>query len=300
MTTPKTTPTTPTKTDNKLVKNQMSTHLDVLERTALTKLLTDSGMQPAKFVQIVTNAVKSSPKILENYDRFAPSLLASVLTCAEMQLNPSPISGEFYFYPFGDKVMPIIGYQGLVALVLRGGEVTRVSAEVVYKGDTFEYELGLEPKLKHIPNAQADRSPDDIEWVYCVAKLKSGDVVFKVMSRAEIVAIKNLAKYENSLYFSKKDPQNWMVKKTCLKQLIKLLPKTYQLSKAISVDDRIEGGGSVVLKDGQVILQNEKIQKQSRHKNPYDTILGDETETIEETLLVDLPDETKSDGGLFS
>ena len=155
MTTPKTTPTPPTKTDNKLVKNQMSTHLDVLERTALTKLLTDSGMQPAKFVQIVTNAVKSSPKILENYDKFAPSLLASVLTCAEMQLNPSPISGEFYFYPFADKVMPIIGYQGLVALVLRGGEVTKVSAEVVYKGDTFEYELGLEPKLKHIPNAQA-------------------------------------------------------------------------------------------------------------------------------------------------
>ena len=290
----------PQTTNSNVVKNQMSQHFDVLERTALVKLLQDSGTPPAKFIQMITNAVKSTPKILENYEKFAPSLLASVLTCAEMQLNPSPIAGEFYFYPFGDKVMPIIGYQGLVSLVLRGGEVIRVSAEVVYKGDTFEYELGLEPKLKHIPLATSDKSPENIEWVYCVAKLKNGENVFKVMSRAEIVAIKNLAKYENALYFSKKDPQNWMAKKTCLKQLIKLLPKTYQLSKAISVDDRIEGGGNVIFKDGNIVLQSEKVQKQSRHKNPYDTILADETESVEESVIVELPDEVKSESNLFA
>ena len=44
-----------------------------------------------------------------------------------------------------------LGYKGLIDLVYRSEEVTDIQAHEVYENDEFEYELGLDPKLKHIP-----------------------------------------------------------------------------------------------------------------------------------------------------
>ena len=46
--------------------------------------------------------------------------------------------------------------KGLIDLAYRSGQISTVSAHTVYEHDEFEYELGLDEKLKHIP-ARTDR-----------------------------------------------------------------------------------------------------------------------------------------------
>jgi len=170
-----------------------------------------------------------------------------------------------------------LGYKGLVTLILRSGAIKKISCELVYEGDEFEYELGLEPKLSHIPNWDAERTTEKIRWVYAVAKTKDDDYIFKVMSRKEIMDIAKMGDITNSLYFNeKKDPQNWMAKKVVIKQLSKLLPKDYYGQRAISFDDAIEGGGYISTNENnEVELIEQKIQRPKK-AGIYSTLMRDE------------------------
>ena len=83
------------------------------------------------------------------------SLFASILHCAELGLNPSELVGEFFFIPFKNTITPIIGYKGLITLLYRSNKIKKVWTEVVFDGDDFEYELGINPKLTHIPSEKS-------------------------------------------------------------------------------------------------------------------------------------------------
>lgn len=253
---------------NKDVIKSFVTTIERYEKDNLPKLLEAHGISTAKFTQIVISEVKKSQKMQEAFMNNPASLFASILHCAELGLNPSEMVGDFFFIPFKGGIKPILGYKGLINLILRSGKVAKISCEVVYEGDDFEYELGLEPKLAHIPNHNASRKSTDIKWIYAVAKLSDGELVFKVMSRDEIMAIANISNVTNNLYFNdKKDPQNWMAKKTVLKQLSKLLPKDYYGQKAVSVDDSLEGEGYLMMDDennvkyvkGRILSQKQNI-----------------------------------------
>lgn len=253
---------------NKDVIKSFVTTIERYEKDNLPKLLEAHGISTAKFTQIVISEVKKSAKMQEAFMNNPASLFASILHCAELGLNPSEMVGDFFFIPFKGGIKPILGYKGLINLILRSGKVAKISCEVVYEGDDFEYELGLEPKLAHIPNHTASRKSSDIKWIYAVAKLSDGEIVFKVMSRDEIMAIANISNVTNNLYFNdKKDPQNWMAKKTVLKQLSKLLPKDYYGQKAVSVDDSLEGEGYLMMDDennvkyvkGRILSQKQNI-----------------------------------------
>lgn len=259
-----------------IIKNFTST-IEVYERENLPKLLEAHNMSPAKFTQIVITEVKKNQKMQEAFMRNPQSLFASIFHCAELGLNPSELIGDFYFIPFKGGIKPILGYKGLVTLILRSGEIKKISCELVYEGDEFEYELGLEPKLSHIPNWDAERTTEKIRWVYAVAKTKDDDYIFKVMSRKEIMDIAKMGDITNSLYFNeKKDPQNWMAKKVVIKQLSKLLPKDYYGQRAISFDDAMEGGGYISTNDNnEVELIEQKIQRPKK-AGIYSTLMRDE------------------------
>ena len=222
------------------------------EQNNLAELLKTHNITPSQFKNIVINELKKSEQMQQAFLHNPASLFASILLCAELGLNPSADVGEFYFIPFGKKITPIIGYKGIINLMLRSGEIAKIWSEIVYEDDDFEYELGLEPKLTHIPNL--DRNSKNIKYVYAVAKLTNGELMFKVMSKKEIMEIVEMAKTPNQLYGSKKDPQGWLFKKTVIKQLSKTLPKDYYGKKGISVDDKVLGGGYLKLDENDNIM----------------------------------------------
>ena len=257
---------TPAVSQNKDVVGSFTTTIEKYEKKNLAELLEGSSMTPAQFKQIVINELKRSPKLQEAFVKNPASLFASILHCAEMGLNPSQMVGEFFFIPYKDSITPILGYKGLLTLLMRSNKVKKIWSEVVYEDDDFEYELGLEPKLLHTPNHQSIRNSKNIKCIYACAKIDD-EVVFKVMFKSEIQNIINMSKFPNELFFNdKKDPEQWMAKKTVLKQLAKLMPKDDdRLKKAVSMDDNIEGGGYLIMDDNDTVrfVQGNIIGKKS-------------------------------------
>jgi recombination protein RecT len=260
---------------------QFSSYMDKYEKKVLPALLQQTNtISPAKFVQIVTNEVKKNSKLLNAFAENPSSMFASILAGAEIGLVPSDLLGEFYLIPrtlkidgkFKLSVTPLIGYKGLVKILLRSGDIQSIEAHVVYEGDLFDVQYGTNPKLNHEPKA-INRTSDKISHVYCVAFFKSGRTQFHVLSRQEILNIKNMSKNNNDLYFNdQKNPNRWMEKKCCLIQLSKLLDKDYYGTKAIELDGKLEGGATLDLEGDEVKVIENKTQKPERFRNIYDTL----------------------------
>ena len=267
------------------------TYMERYEKQVLPSLLNDTHAKvtPAKFTQIVINEIKKNDRLLQAFVENPSSMFASILAGAEIGLVPSDLLGEFYLIPRNIKqdngkykltITPLIGYKGLHKILLRSGEIENIEAQVVYEGEQFNVSLGTSPKLEHIPNFSIERTADKITNVYAVAHYKSGRNQFQVLTRSVIMAIRDLSKYNNKLYFNDKDnPNRWMEKKCCLIQLAKLLDKDYYGTKAIELDNRLEGGAVLTLDDQErVKLIEDTPVKPNRYRNIYGTLKQSITE----------------------
>lgn len=241
-------------------------NMEAYESTILPSLLKKHNIDPAQFKFVVLSEIKKNEKLLLAFQENPSSMFASILAGAEIGLMPSEMLGEFFLIPrkIDNKmtVTPMIGYKGMVNLLLRSGEITKVHTECVYEGDEFEAIYGLEQNIIHKPNFAKERSSNTLKFVYAVAKLKNGDYQFVVLTKGDILKIVNMSKYNNSLYFNdKQDPNMWMVRKVALMQLAKMLPKDYYGKKAIEMENRMEGGAMLVLdEDNEVkIVDGKKI-----------------------------------------
>lgn len=267
----------------KTVANTFTTQISAYEQKVLPSLLEKHGISPAQFVQIVLSEVKKNEKLLKAFQENPASMFASILAGAEIGLIPSDMIGEFYLIPRNFKqsdgkykltVTPQIGYKGLTNILLRSGEITRIHAEVVYQGDIFEPSYGLEPNIIHKPNFDVPRTAENITHAYAVAKMKTGEYQFMVMTRKEIEAVRDMAKERNTLYFNDaKSPNRWMEKKAALIQLAKLLPKDYYSKKAIGMDGMVEAGGYLTLgENNEVRVIEGAVVKPTRYRNIYGTL----------------------------
>ena len=259
------------------VLTNFNASIEKYEKTNLTDLLLGSNTSPQKFKQILINELERNPKLQEAFIKNPASFFASALYCAELNLSPSSLVGEFFFTVQNEQIKPILGYKGLVALLLRSNKVKKIWAEVVYKEDDFEYELGLEPKMVHIPNFNSVKTCDNIKCIYACAKIED-EVVFKVMTLEEIKTIVEILETPSEYYFNdKKDPEKWLLKKVVLKQMSKLMPKEDdRLLKAVSFDDNVESGGYLVLDDNDSVrvVQGTVIGKKSnlKKRSVYQTL----------------------------
>ena len=259
-------------------------YMDKYEKQILPNLLNSHPhLTPAKFVQVVINEVKKSDKLLKAFQENPASMFASILAGAEIGLVPSDLLGEFFLIPRSMKqdngqykltITPQVGYKGMVKILLRSGEIENIDAQVVYAGEKFKVALGTNPKLEHTPKYDIERTADKITHAYAIAYYKSGKPQFTVLTRDEIIAIRDRSKYPNNLYFNdKENPNRWMEKKSVLMQLSKLLDKDYYGSKAIELDSRIEGGAVLTLDaNDQVKLIEGASVKPTRFRNIYGTL----------------------------
>lgn len=243
----------------KLVK--FKTDLNFYKKN-LENLLDEHRITPLKFMSVVVNCVQKTPKLLE----CGESLIACVLTCAELGLLPTSQKGEAYILPYKTKDGMVaqfqIGYQGFVTLMYRNG-VTKIWSEVIREKDAFSHEIGLNPKLEHVPFFGERGKPIG---AYAVAKI-NGETIFKVMTKEEIEKIKDLSKAGDTKFSpwnSRTDPEKWMWQKTCIKQLAKTLPKSEKLSSALYVDNVSEIGGKARLNiEGVVEYEEEAMSLKS-------------------------------------
>lgn len=200
------------------------------------------------------------------------SLIGAIIQCAQLGLEPDDGTGKAYLVPFWNtkknrrEVQFIPGYKGLIDLARRSGQLTIIEARTVRKGDKFEYEFGLNPKLVHLPNSDSPGAP--ATHFYAIAEFSNKSRQFDVMTLHEVNKIRDRSKAKDSGPWVT-DPEE-MGKKTVLRRLCKLLPASPELLKAVTLDERAELGmpqDLAILADEQETgtPQEEVVSKPSGH-----------------------------------
>ena len=216
--------------------------------------------QPPTIAQFITSMrgeiARALPKHL-NADRLARIMLTEVrrtpdlalctqqsfggaiMTCAQLGLEPG-VTGEAYLLPFRNRkkgvyeVQLIIGYQGMASLFWRSPLAKSLDAQAVYENDEFDYAYGLEPRLYHRP-ALGDRGKPVA--YYAVATMTNGGSAFVVMSPTDIEKIRERSRAKDDGPW--KTDYDAMSRKTCVRQLFKLLPRSPELSQALAQDEAV-------------------------------------------------------------
>jgi recombination protein RecT len=199
-------------------------------------------LNPDRILRMIAVNVSRTPALQKCS---GASILRSIMQAAELGLEPGSATGEAYLVPYGDQCTLIPGYKGLIALAYRSGHVKSVTAKVVYQGDTFEYEEGLAPKLRHIPAFDGSRSNDKLTFAYCVVQLKEGGYLYDVMTRSEIDAIRKRSKASGSGPWVTDFAE--MARKTVTRRCLKYAPMSVEMSKAMAMEEAHETGDPTAL-----------------------------------------------------
>lgn len=198
-----------------------------------------SVITPERFTRMVLSAI-SSNKDLANVE--PKSFLGAMMQAAQLGLEPNTPLGQAYIIPYKDhgvlKAQFQLGYKGMIDLAYRSGEVSIVDAQVVYENDDFSYELGLDPKLHHVP-ALKDRG--DATMVYAMFRTKSGGFGFQVMSMDDVR--KHASRFSKA-YSSSYSPWTTnfeeMAKKTVMKKALKYAPLKSDFARGMSADETVK------------------------------------------------------------
>lgn len=221
----------------KAEKKTMQAYIKAME-PAIKKAL-PSVITPERFTRMVLSALSSTPKLAECSPQ---SFLAAMMTAAQLGVEPNTALGQAYLLPYRNhgqmECQFQLGYKGLIDLAYRSGEVSVIQAHTVYENDVFEYELGMDPKLRHVP-AKADRG--EAVAYYAMFKTKDGGYGFEVMSVDDVQ--RHAQRYSKS-YGSGSSPwrSNFdeMAKKTVLKRALKYAPLKSDFVRGVAQDETIK------------------------------------------------------------
>ena len=195
-------------------------------------------MTPDRMARVAMTALRTN----RDLQQCSPvSFAACVITLAQVGLEPNTPLGHAYLIPRrmkneGMECTFIIGYQGLLDLIRRSGQVSAVWAYPVYRGDAFSVEYGLAPTIKHVPAMDAKRGPDTLTHVYAAARVKdSPDPVFVVLTKAEVEGYR--ARGGNRRFSPWQTDYEAMALKTAVRRLYRWLPKSIEVASALSADE---------------------------------------------------------------
>lgn len=193
------------------------------------------GAEATQLIRDALTVLRTTPNLMECS---VPSVLGSLMTCAQLGLRPGvPSLGHAYLVPFKGRATLIIGYQGMIELAHRSGKVKSLIARTVYENDTFDVDYGLSDSLIHKPNLLQDRG-QPVAY-YAIVKFLTGGHAFIVMTKREVEAQRDkfsLAGQSGPW----RDHFESMAHKTCVRALFKYMPRgTDLLSHAIAADESV-------------------------------------------------------------
>lgn len=196
-----------------------------------------SHIDATKFLRVVQTAVASSKDIL-NADR--TSLFASCSKAAADGLLPD--GREAALVVFKNKTtgiatvqyMPMIG--GILKKIRNSGELATITAQIIYKNDVFNYHIDHEGEhFHHKPDFFSDNRGEPI-GAYALARTKDGAIYVEVMSRSQIMDVKNVSRgANNGPWAGAFEDQMWL--KTVMRRLSKRLPSSSDLDMMFRHDD---------------------------------------------------------------
>lgn len=236
----------------------------LLEDPRVMKAMAESApkhLSPQRLLRVMAQALRKTPKLAQCHPL---SLLGAMISCATLGLEPNTPLGHAYLIPFEKRkkvgtqwvtdsveVNLIIGYQGLIDLSRRTGNLVSIHADVVYEGDEFSFEYGSHMHLRHVPTGSREgRNPI---YAYAHAKLDDGEA-FEVLPYAEVLKVRdNTQAYKQAMVGKSRGDKNWgttpwvayeheMACKTLVRRVSKWLPKSIEFATAVQMDSMAERG----------------------------------------------------------
>ncbi len=194
------------------------------------KSLLPANMDPAKYCRMAVGLVERNDKLRECSPR---SFALAVMACAELGLEPS--LGQVYVIPYKETATLQIGYQGMIQIAMNSGLVLSIWADVVREGDIFEETHGTHRGFTHQKTGDKDGK---ITHAYACAVLRgTTERSFVVLDREDIEKRKAVSKTAG---FKDGPWTAWpveMCKKTAVRALYKMLPKSTAMMAAGRFDD---------------------------------------------------------------
>lgn len=178
------------------------------------------GLSVDRFIAVARTAIMQTPELAE-CDQV--SLFQSIKRCSQDGLMPDGREAAIVYY-WSNKLkantaqyLPMIG--GLRKIAAEFG--VSIATHAVYQQDGFSYELGVEPRITHVP-ARLGTPRGELLGAYAVATDRDGRQYIDVMGRDEIDAIRGRSR--------SKDKGPWvtdyqeMCKKTVGRRVFKQIP----------------------------------------------------------------------------
>jgi len=257
------------------------------EKLPAFKQVLPAHVSEHKFVTVLLNSIWKN-ETLRKCDTY--SLYQAALELAELGLMAGGYSGQACLVPYWSskrkrfEAQAQIMYQGLIELVARAGDVSDIRARIVFSGDHFDYQYGLDDKLVHKPSNQEEKG----EPTHCYAyiKYKDGFRAFEVMTIEQINKIR-----DNTQAVRKGRETPWtnevgyfeMCKKTVIKRLLKSIPKTIEkIRVAINQDEEQEFGVIRQGVSGHIEAKTEqKIEEHTKSEEPEEKSEAKQTSFLE-------------------
>jgi len=176
------------------------------------------------------------------------SIRNAIVNVSLTGLTLNPVLKFAYLVPRNSKdglnVILDISYIGMIKLLTDAGSVKNIDCDVICENDKYDFRKGTESYLKHSISLSGRGAPIG---AYAIAYFRDGGCQFVVLNKEEIEKVRATSESWKNETGRKYSPwETWeeeMWKKTALKRLFKLLPKTQfseKLIAAISQDHENE------------------------------------------------------------
>lgn len=199
-------------------------------RVGQIKSALPAHISPERFIRIVLTAAAVDPEILACNRQ---SLWNACLRACNDGLLPDGVEGAIVAYKGKAQWMPM--YQGLLKKFRNSGEFKWVTSGIVYEGE--EYDHFIDETGEHFKHRPGDNTEGKkIRRVYAIATTKDGGSFIADMPLAEIDKRRAMSRASRDDAPWKQWPAE-MMKKTALRVLSKLLPKSSDLDTLIRRDD---------------------------------------------------------------
>lgn len=165
------------------------------------------------------------------------------------------VGGQAYMVPYKDRdgnleAQFIPGWQGLVDLVSRSGRAT-VWTGAVFEGDDFDWQLGDSPYVRHRPGGENDEAK--LTHVYAIGRVSGAQLpVIEVWTKERVTKHRNKFNKVGNRHYSFNNFEMY-ARKVALLQVLKYMPKSIEMQKAIVADHAATNGQQPVILDGDFL-----------------------------------------------
>ena len=223
---------TPAQPDNAAAspaKKQPHTLREIIESDEFKRqmgLALPKHLTPDRMARVAVTLLIKTPALAQCSPA---SFLLAMMTCSALGLEPD--GRRAHLIPYGKDVQLIVDYKGIVELVLRSGQVSKIHADVVCENDHFDVDRGeiVAHKIDY-------RKPRGEPFAaYSIVRFKDGAEKCEVMTAEEIDAVRSRSRAGKSGPWV----TDWreMAKKTVFRRMSKWLPLSAEIRDAVESDD---------------------------------------------------------------